>query len=672
MKQKYGHTIKSLFRITALLSVMAIVGGVYCILTDNIIFGAIEAAIGLGFLAYYIHKNIDRKKRIEEFLNNIPDNVTRIRSNIMETFPMPMIIVHMDGTLKWYNESFEKLFPEENLFTIQLERLIPQLKWAELLKHASLIDAQVDIADKKYNVIGKMMGDRDISNKSDEDVLSIYMYFIDYTSEYVLSQTHEDSKTDVAIINIDNFDDLMQRINDSDMQKITSQLARHINKLASHDKEAVVKKLDRDRYFFIFEHKFLDKFIAEKFKILDEARAIGDEFKAPVSLTIGVGTGCNIKENEAFARSALDMALGRGGDQACVKDENQFRFYGTKNKEYEKSSRVKTRAIALALKDFINQAENVIFTGHANADYDCFGAAIGLQRAVRSLGKKPYIIYDKNSPAITKMYEEAIAMDEYQGMFIPPEEALEILEDNTLLVILDTHRPSLMPHADLLKVAQKTVLIDHHRRSTEFINPCSLIYHEAYASSACEMATELIEYMNVGKEITKFEAKCLYTGILVDTKNFMLKTGVRTFEAASYLKRLGLNTVDVKKMFNIDKTDYDHKADIVKTAREVASNIALAYAETDYPNAIVVASQAADEMLNIDQIRASIVLFPLGDNINVSARSLGGVNVHLIMEALGGGGHMTVAGAQLTTSSLEEATKQVEEAIKNYVAENEN
>ena len=270
------------------------------------------------------------------------------------------------------------------------------------------------------------------------------------------------------------------------------------------------------------------------------------------------------------------------------------------------------------------------------------------------------------------MYEEALQKSEYHGMFISPDEALELLEDNTLLVILDTHRPSLLPHPDLVKYAQKTILIDHHRRSTEFINPCSLIYHEAYASSACEMATELIEYMNVGKEITKYEAQCLYTGILMDTKNFMLKTGVRTFEAASYLKRLGLNTVDVKKMFNINKDDYDRKADIVKTAVEVVPNIAVATTEINYPNAKVIASQAADEMLNLNHIKASFVIFPFNGNINISARSLGDINVHLIMEALGGGGHMTVAGAQLQTTSTEQAFEMLKKAINDYISESTN
>ena len=671
MKKKYGQTLKSLFNIIAILSVALVAGGIGA-LFFNILFGIALIITGVGFFSYYLYFNANRKKRIAEFLEHIPGNVTRIRSNVMESFPMPMVIVHMDGTLKWYNESFEALFPDNNLFTAQLEKIIPKIKWVELLKHASDINMDVEISGKKYHIIGQMMSERDINASSDEDVLSIYMYFIDFTSEYALSEMYEQKKTDIAIVNIDNFDDMMQRIDDDDMQKVTSQLARCVNKLAAGDTEAIVKKLDRDRYLVLFEHKYLQTYIEEKFKILNDARAIGDEIKVPVSITIGIGTGSDIKENEAFARSALDMGLGRGGDQVCIKDENQFSFYGAKNKEYEKSSRVKTRAVALALKDFILQSDNVVFVGHSNADYDSFGAAVGLQRAVRALGKTPYIIHDGNSPAIAKMYEEALQKSEYHGMFISSDEALELLEDNTLLVILDTHRPSLLPHPDLVKYAQKTILIDHHRRSTEFINPCSLIYHEAYASSACEMATELIEYMNVGKEITKYEAQCLYTGILMDTKNFMLKTGVRTFEAASYLKRLGLNTVDVKKMFNINKDDYDRKADIVKTAVEVAPNIAVATTETNYPNAKVIASQAADEMLNLNHIKASFVIFPFNGNINISARSLGDINVHLIMEALGGGGHMTVAGAQLQTTSTEQTFEMLKKAINDYISESTN
>lgn len=262
-------------------------------------------------------------------------------------------------------------------------------------------------------------------------------------------------------------------------------------------------------------------------------------------------------------------------------------------------------------------------------------------------------------------------MSEYRGMFISNDDAVENVTSDTLIVVLDTHRPSMLPCPKLIEKASKVVLIDHHRRSTDFINPCSLIYHEPYASSTCEMATELLEYMNLGSSLTTVEAECLYTGILMDTKNFIVKTGVRTFEAASYLRRLGLNTADVKKLFNVNKEDYDHRADIVKTSKIIVSQIAVAKCYTKYPNIRVIASQAADEMLNIGDIRASIVVYAQDGGVGISARSLGDINVQLIMEYLGGGGHSTVAGAQVKDKNVDMVIEDVEKVVFDYVANNE-
>ncbi len=670
MKKRNGETIDILINSVLILSFLLIVSGIYNLIYGDLPSGLTMLIIGLVSVGYFVYFRHERKKKINFLIDSLPEGIGAADSNTMESLPIPVVILNMDGTIRGYNENFVAMFDERALFGIFIEKILPQIKWNELLKHASDINLNIEHEGKKFRVIGKLMNDNVKSSALMEDKLSVYLYFIDYTSEANLLSLYDMTKTDIAVINIDNYDDLLERINDDEKQKITSGIAKAMNQWA-FDCSAILKKLDRDRYLMLFEHKYLGDHISNKFKILDSVREIAEETKIPVSLSIGVGTGGGIQENEAYARNAMDMALGRGGDQVCIKDETQFTFYGGKTKEYEKSTRVKTRAVALALRDFITQSENVVFVGHMGADYDCFGAAIGLQRAVKALGKTPYIIYDSNSPAIEKMYNETVKIPEYKDLFIDTDEALEILENNSLLVVLDTHRPSLLPSVELINVAQKIVLIDHHRRSTEFITPCSLVYHEAYASSTCEMATELIEYMNVGTALTKYEAQCLYTGILMDTKNFMLKTGVRTFDAASYLKRRGLNTVDVKQLFNIGKEDYDHKVDTVKTATEVAPGFAVARMVQKYNNAKVIASQAADEMLNINNIKASFVIFPADDGMGISARSLGDVNVHLIMERLGGGGHMTVAGAQLLSSTVEEAEAMLIQAINEYISDEE-
>ena len=364
------------------------------------------------------------------------------------------------------------------------------------------------------------------------------------------------------------------------------------------------------------------------------------------------------------------MAQGRGGAQVGIKDDTQYKFFGGNSKEYEKSTRVKTRAVATALKDYISGADNVIFAGHKNADYDCFGAAMGLQRAVRELGKTPYIIYNPNSPAIEKLYKDISLIPEYKGMFIDVQTALDKMTKSSLVIILDTHRPTMLESDEIVNSASKVVLIDHHRRSTEFINNCSLIYHEPYASSTCEMVTEILQYMSIGSAITVEEAECLYTGILLDTKNFLVKTGVRTFEAASYLRRLGLNTFDVKKLFNVGKEEYDQRAEIVRTAIEVVPNFAVAYTYDTFPNIRVIASQAADEMLNINSVKASFVVYTDEGRTCVSARAFGDVNVHLIMEALGGGGHAAVAGVQRDDVMVDEMIKLLKGAIEEYLEAN--
>ena len=311
----------------------------------------------------------------------------------------------------------------------------------------------------------------------------------------------------------------------------------------------------------------------------------------------------------------------------------------------------------------------LILTGHVSADYDSFGACVGLARAVREMGKNPYIIHERVAPAVEYMYDELKGVAEYASIFVDEIEVLEKITADTLLIVLDTHRQSMLPNQRLLERVEKVVLIDHHRRSTEFISPCSLVYHEPYASSACEMVTELLEYMNVGNAITKLDAQCLYTGILMDTKNFMLKTGVRTFEAASFLRRMGLDTVAVRRMFSNELDDYSKKSEIVTNSELISEEIAISKTYEIYANQRVIASQAADEMLNLRKVKASVVVFPIEGGVGYCARSLGTVNVQLIMESIGGGGHMTVAGATVMGIDVDEGVEKVRIAIKEHLSE---
>lgn len=671
MKKYYGKITKWLSVLAIIASLILVAGGFLTYFAAKNIIGLAEILPGCILLVFAIMLTHKRKNGISGFLNTIADSSNTISANIMTSFPIPVAVANIDGTVNWYNELFSELFKDRDIVDAALQDMISDIKWGEILKSAAHYEKRIRIEEKRYLFIANAVRDKKGETVGDEDKVSIYIYLIDRTAEFEMRRKYKNEQTDIAIINIDNYEDVLQRVDDNEQQQVLSQIRRCVNEWAM-ESNAIVKNTDRDRYYVLFEHRYLSKYVSNKFDVLYKVRKVGEDINLPVSISIGIGTGGNLYENDSYARNALDMALGRGGDQVSIKDDTQYKFYGSKARDYEKSTRVKTRAFAVALKDFIKNSNKVIFMGHSNADYDCFGAAVGLQRAVRELEKKPYIIYDNNSPAVSRLYEECRNIDEYKGMFIGPDDAFELLGPDTLLIILDTHRPSMLPSPTLAERAAKVILIDHHRRSTDFINPCSLIYHEPYASSTCEMATELMEYMNLGSAMTSFEAKCLYTGILMDTKNFILKTGVRTFEAASYLKKLGLNTVDVKQLFNVSKDDYDHKADIVKTTKIIAPQIALAVSETKFPNSKVIASQAADEMLNLADVHASIVLYPIEDRIGISARSLGDVNVQLIMELLGGGGHSTVAGAQIKNKNIYQAQEDVLRAVDEYLKNSEN
>ncbi len=643
-----------------------VIAAAVVIARGEIALGAVQGVIGVALFAHLMILGYKRKRDMVRYLRLVTKDETGLSENVLMSVPMPMAVCGIDGTVRWYNDKFSSIFGGTLPYEI-LDDMIPELKWSDVLKNQKGKGIITELAGRIYSARWFVLRE----NRAQDDIsahYSVFFYLTDITREKQLEETCDKERADIAIINIDNYDDFSQKSDDDAMEAVCSKIRAAINVWAKKGK-AVVKKTDSDRFFVVLEHGSLQGYIDEKFDVVENVRKAAEEAKIPLSISIGIGTGGNIEENETAARNALDMALGRGGDQVCIKDSDQFRFYAGKNREYERSTKVKARAVAVALEEYIKGSDNVIMMGHRAADFDCFGAAIGLQRAVREHGKTPYIVRERVSPAIDKMYNAIKGIEEYSGMFVDENEVLEEVTPDSLLVILDTHRPSMLPCTKLLERVSKIILIDHHRRSTEFVSPCSLIYHEPYASSTCEMVTELLEYMSVGSKLTKTEAQCLYTGILMDTKNFILKTGVRTFEAASYLRKLGLDTVRVRKMFSTSIEDYAMKAEIVETARMAADGIAVAYTENSHRNIRVIASQAADDMLNLNDVSASVVVYPMNGGAGVSARSLGTINVQLITEKLGGGGHMTVSGAQLKGKSVPEGVRMVTDAIRVYAEE---
>ena len=630
--------------------------------------GIVEIVLFVVLLMLNILDHKRRDMDIREYVQKLNSHMDTATRDSLVNFPFPMLIAHLDGRVSWYNQSFAKIIEGETLFERNVTEIIEDLNWSDVLRMQEGISLDVLYREHRYSVMGNIIKP---DPKRDNEYL-ILLYWLDKTELITTKKKYLEEKTDTCIIMIDNYDDVMNSMEESLKPQMTSLIAQYIHEWIG-DARGVLKKLERDRYMFMFEHKYIEKFISEKFEILDHVREISIGNKTPATISIGIGCGGDdIVANEEYSRMALDMALGRGGDQVVIKDENQFKFYGGSTNEHEKSTRVKSRVIAYALKQLITSEKNVVIMGHKSPDMDSLGAAIGLSRSVKNRGKSVKIVCGECGETARKFVSLMTSSDsEATELFITPEEATNFVDGDTVLIIVDTHRPSLTENPELLKAAGELVLIDHHRRGTEFIENCSLVYHEPYASSTSEMVTELLQYMDNKTMLTKFEAEAIYAGIFMDTKNFTFKTGVRTFDAASFLRKHGVDTAEVKKMFQSDLGHYNSKAKIVACSEFVRDNIAIAISPVEVSDEVVIVAQAADELLGIEGVEASFVVAPLRDEVIISGRSWGGVNVQFILEKLGGGGHLTVAGAQLKDVSIEEAKEKLLLAIDESIDEQE-
>lgn len=428
----------------------------------------------------------------------------------------------------------------------------------------------------------------------------------------------------------------------------------------------ILKKLEKDRYFFYFDNKALEHFIDTKFEFLKTFRDIRIGNKFPLTLSIGIGCdGESMAQNDAFLYVALDMALGRGGDQVVIKDKEKYSFFGGKSKEVEKRTRVKARIVSYALKELIEEAENVIIMGHRNADVDVMGSALGLFRACTALGKEVKLLMQSYNQSVKNLID--LLDGEYDDFIINEAYASEILTKKTLIIVADTHMKSLLEAPQLLERTSRIVVIDHHRRSADFIDNAVLTYHEPYASSASELITEMLQYMDSSIMLKRIEADALYAGIYLDTKNFSFKTGVRTFEAAAYLKKLGIDTVYIKKLFQVDMGTVAKKWRIIENAHFYKNNIVFATCEKSAEDMQTIVAQAADELLNVKGVTCSFVICQLGADVTISARSFGEINVQVILEKLSGGGHMTMAGAYIKNSSASDVETQLKNLLDEYL-----
>jgi cyclic-di-AMP phosphodiesterase len=626
---------------------------------------AIPGYLLLIFLVYYnFRSNHIRQKEITRYIENLTFNIDTATKDTLLNFPMPLVVLELDGTIVWYNSSFRRIFEGEALLERTIHSLVDELHPESLAKGLSNISLQIDINGRHYMVLGNFVKTEE---KGDMESYILMLYLIDSTELEELRTRYLQEKIVTGVIVIDNYDDLMQSMEDEKRPQMLAEIDKRILQWMGFT-QGIIKKYERDKYLFLFQHKHLKEMEEKKFEILDSIKEINIGNKIPVTLSLGFGlNGKALLENFHFAGASIDIALGRGGDNVVIRDGENFSFYGGKTRELEKKTKVKARVIAYALRELIDQAPAVMIMGHENADIDCLGAALGLYRIVRNRAKSAHIVLRSSNVTIDKVIGKLQRDPQYDGLFIGRNEALDMISRKTLLIVVDTHRPGFTELPELLKLTDQVVVIDHHRKGADFIQDAVLTYQETYASSTCELVTEILQYVEEKVRLSPIEAEALYAGIVIDTKNFTFKTGVRTFEAASFLRRQGVDTVSVKQLFQNDLQTYINISNVVKDAEIINDNIAISVCPPFVKNAQLIAAQSADQLLTLSGLAAAFVLSAANNEIIISGRSLGDINVQMILEKLGGGGHLTVAGAQLQNISVEDAKEKLKDAIVDYV-----
>ncbi len=630
----------------------------YMILPCIIIFAAI--------VIYSYYTNNKRKSEISETLQDLTLTVDTTAKTSLINSPFPLVILETDGNIIWRSSKFTSEFANVDINTY-MEDLITDMKEEIENKQKSNnqeIMKQIEIDKKTYQVVGKY-----VKSKKSKTEYMVILYFIDDTDNIKLQKEYKDSKTCVGIIMVDNYEETMQRLESEEKPQVIAEIDKYIYEWTDST-NGVLIKTEKDRYIYFFEQRYLDSVKEDKFSILDKIKEINMKEKVQFTLSIAVSNeGGTDKEKYKSAQAAMDIVLGRGGDQAVIRENEIYKFFGGRAQEVERRTKVKARIIAQALENLIKESKKVMIMGHTNPDMDCIGASLGIYRIAKTLNKNAYIVMDKNVSAIEEFSKSIQKEEEYEDVIINKEVALENVDDDTLLVIVDTHKMNYVESEELIDKVEKIAIIDHHRRSADFIEKSTLTFQEVYASSAAELVTELIQYVEEKVELKTIEAESLYAGIMMDTKNFTFKTGVRTFEAAAYLRRCGVDIIHVKKWFQSNLENFNRIAEIVGKAEIVNDSIAISICEGKTKDVNVICAKAADELLTISEITASFVMGQLGDKVCISGRSIGDINVQIILEKLGGGGHITLAGAQVEGMTMEETKQELINRINEYFSE---
>ena len=649
------------------LVIIAIILTILCIIKPIAI---IPSIITFALIVLYtIWTNQKRKAEISEHLNELTHNIDKAAQSTIINSPFPLVVLETNGNIIWKSSKFIKEFANIDIGNY-LNDIIKELK-IKLDKpeeNDKSVSEKMKIGEKTYKIIGEYTKIKDREHKNSKEYMAT-IYFLDETKYVELLKNYNNSRVCIGIVDIDNYDELMQRATEEERLSITAKIEKLIYNWINKYNGVGIKS-ERDTYICVFEQQEVDKIKEDKFEILDEIKEIKTQEKLQSTLSIAISEdGDTNLEKYKSAKAVIDIALGRGGDQAIIKQLGKYYFFGGRTQELEKRTKVKARIVAEALQELMKQAQNVIVMGHTNCDIDAMGAAMGIYRIAKFLNKEVYIVNETNGTSLDNFINDLKEVSEYKDILIDKNSALNKITQDTLLVVVDTDKRNYVEVPDLLEKTDKIVVIDHHRRGTDYIENAILTFHEVYASSTCELVTELIEYSENDIKLTTFEVESLYAGIMMDTKNFTFKTGVRTFEAAAYLRKCGVDIIKVKKWFQSDLETYNKISEIVAKSEIINNNIAISIYDKEDSDANITCAKAADELLTISNITASFVIGKMGSQICISGRSIGDINVQLILEKLGGGGHITVAGAQIEGMTTEEVKQELINRINEYFTE---
>lgn len=615
-------------------------------------------------IIYSYWTNSKRNAELSRQIQNLTMTMDGTAKKSLINSPFPLIIIETTGNIIWKSSKFVYEFAniDINNYLIDILEEIKEDIEAQQDKKQKTITKKVQIGNKIYSVLGEYIR----SKQNDKSEYITILYFLDITQIVKEKKKYEDSRTCVGILMVDNYEEIIQRIDVENRPQVIAEIEKVIYDWAASSGGIVVKN-DRNTFVYVFEYKYLKEIKENKFDILDQIKEINVEAGIQLTLSIAISIdGDTNYDKYKTALESMDIVLGRGGDQAVVKENGKYTFFGGRTEEVEKRTKVKARTVAHALENLIKESDNILIMGHSNGDIDSMGSSLGIYRLAKTLEKETNIVNNTYGMTLSKFIEELEKDDEYKDVIIGKNEALNKATNKTLLIVTDTHKQNYVEVPELLDKVGQIVIIDHHRRSTDYIENATLTFQEVYASSAAELVTEILQYTDVKIKLKPIEVEGLYGGIMVDTKNFTFKTGVRTFEAAAYLRKCGVDIIKVKKLFQSDLNSYNEIANIVKNAEMYDNSIAIAMYDKEDKDANLICAKAADELLTISDITASFVLGNVGDKVCISGRSIGDVNVQLILEKLGGGGHITLAGAQVEGMTLEEVKQELINRINEY------